>query len=53
MGGFHPISWYHKYDGRSFYTARGHIPEVYTNQYFPDHIYGVIKCAAIGKGIDK
>ncbi len=32
MGGFHPISWYHNYDGgRSFYTALGHMPDVYSD----------------------
>ena len=53
MGDFHPISWYHDYDGgRSFYTALGHIPGVYRNQYFLDHLYGGIYWAATGKGID-
>ncbi len=50
--GFHPISWYHNYDGgRSFYTALGHIPLTYSDQTFLDHIYGGIYWAATGKGL--
>ena len=50
--GFHPISWYHLYDGgRSFYTALGHIPLVYSDQTFLDHLYGGIYWAATGKGL--
>jgi uncharacterized protein len=52
MGAFHPISWYHNYDGgRAFYTALGHIPSTYSDQTFLDHIYGGIYWAATGKGI--
>ncbi|MBJ2173541.1 ThuA domain-containing protein [Aureibaculum sp. A20] len=52
MGNFHPISWYHEFDGgRSFYTALGHIEKVYENQWFKDHLYGGIYYAATGKGI--
>lgn len=52
MGTSHPISWYHNYDGgRSFYTALGHIPAIYTDQTFLDHIYGGIYWAATGKGL--
>ena len=54
MGDFHPISWYHKFDGgRAFYTALGHIPKVYENQWFLDHLYGGIYYAATGKGIEE
>ena len=50
--GFHPISWYHNYDGgRSFYTALGHIPLCYSDQTFLDHLYGGIYWAATGKGL--
>ncbi len=52
MGDFHPISWYHDFDGgRSFYTALGHLPAVYKNELFLDHLYGGIYWAATGKGI--
>lgn len=54
MGELHPISWYHEYDGgRAFYTALGHIGEVYKNQWFLDHLYGGIYYAATGKGIEE
>lgn len=50
--GFHPISWYHPYDGgRAFYTALGHIPLTFSDQTFLDHIYGGIYWAATGKGM--
>ena len=53
-GEFHPISWYHEFDGgRSFYTALGHIEKVYENTWFLDHLYGGIYYAATGKGIEK
>ena len=50
MGSFHPISWYHTYDGgRSFYTALGHLPAVYSEPAFLSHIYAGIFWAATGK----
>ena len=53
MGDFHPLSWYHEFDGgRSFYTALGHIEKVYENEWFLAHLYGGIYYAATGKGID-
>ncbi|MBM1106791.1 ThuA domain-containing protein [Aurantibacter crassamenti] len=49
----HPISWYHEFDGgRSFYTALGHINNVYKNNWFREHLYGGIYYAATGKGIE-
>ena len=52
MGSFHPISWYHNYEGgRAFYTALGHIPLTFSDQTFLDHIYGGIYWAATGKGL--
>ena len=54
MGNFHPIAWYHEFDGgRSFYTALGHIDKVYENHWFLEHLYGGIYYAATGKGIYK
>lgn len=39
MGDFHPISWYHEFDGgRSFYTNLGHRAETFTNDLFLQHI---------------
>lgn len=50
MGNFHPIAWYHDYDGgRSFYTALGHLPSVYSEPAFLDHIYAGIYWAATGR----
>ncbi|MEZ9540085.1 ThuA domain-containing protein [Shewanella sp. 10N.286.51.B8] len=52
MGDFHPIAWYHNFDGgRSFYTSLGHIKPVYQNKLFLDHLYGGLYWAATGKGI--
>jgi hypothetical protein len=52
MGDFHPISWYHDYDGgRAFYTALGHIGLTFSDQTFLEHIYGGIYWAATGKGM--
>nr|WP_136251207.1 ThuA domain-containing protein [Ningiella ruwaisensis] len=53
MGEFHPIAWYHEFDGgRSFYTGLGHIPGVYEDDVFLQHLYGGIYWAATGKGIE-
>ena len=52
MGDFHPISWYHNYDGgRAFYTALGHMGGAYSDQTFIDHLYGAVYWAATGKGL--
>jgi uncharacterized protein len=52
MGKFHPISWYHNYDGgRAFYTALGHLPATYSDKLFLEHIYGGLYWAATGKGM--
>ncbi len=54
MGEFHPIAWYHEYDGgRAFYTGLGHIDAIYKDQAYLDHVYGGIYWAATGKGIKK
>lgn len=45
-GAFHPIAWYHDYDGgRAFYTALGHTHESYTEPLFLNHVLGGIKYA--------
>ncbi|MCX6318995.1 MAG: ThuA domain-containing protein [Bacteroidetes bacterium] len=50
MGVFHPIAWYHAYDGgRSFYTALGHMPAVYSDPAFLNHLYAGILWAATGR----
>lgn len=50
MGKLHPIAWYHNYDGgRAFYTALSHLPSVYSDQAFLNHLYAGILWAATGK----
>lgn len=50
MGTFHPVAWYHAYDGgRSFYTALGHMPSVYSDPAFLNHLYAGILWAATGR----
>lgn len=40
-GDFHPMSWYHEYDGgRVFYTAAGHADESFEEEKFVKHILG-------------
>ena len=42
-GEFHPIAWYHEFDGgRSFYTALGHTNESYVEPEFKQHVLGGI-----------
>ena len=51
MGNFHPLAWYHEYDGgRAFYTALGHLPATYSDANFMHHVYGGIYWAATGNG---
>lgn len=38
-GDYHPMSWYHVYDGgKSFYTALGHTVESYQDTMFLEHV---------------
>nr|MCU0451443.1 ThuA domain-containing protein [Bernardetiaceae bacterium] len=40
-GDFHPMSWYHDFDGgRAFYTAGGHTPESFREPLFVKHVTG-------------
>jgi hypothetical protein len=51
MGELHPIAWCQHFDGgRSFYTTLGHMPELFNDVWFLDHIYGGIYWAATGLG---
>jgi type 1 glutamine amidotransferase len=51
MGKYHPIAWCQEYDGgRSFYTTLGHMPALFKDARFLDHIYGGIFWAATGRG---
>ncbi len=50
-GDFHPISWYHDFDGgRAFYTGAGHTDESYTEADFVKHLLGGIQYA-IGENL--
>ena len=52
MGDFHPIAWYHEFDGgRSFYTGLGHTSAAWYDTMFLEHVYGGIYWAATGKGL--
>lgn len=45
-GNFHPMSWYHAYDGgRAFYTELGHTDESYSEPAYLQHLLGGIKYA--------
>lgn len=49
-GSFHPIAWYHAYDGgRAFYTGLGHTDESYAEPHFLAHLLGGIQYA-MGEG---
>ncbi|MCB0686027.1 MAG: ThuA domain-containing protein [Saprospiraceae bacterium] len=53
MGDFHPMAWYHQYDGgRAYYTGLGHVPATFSDPIFLDQLAGAIWWAATGKGID-
>jgi type 1 glutamine amidotransferase len=46
MGEFHPLAWYHDFDGgRAFYTALGHTDETYADPLFLNHLLAGIKYA--------
>jgi len=45
-GAFHPMSWYHNYDGgRAFYTEMGHTDESYSEPLYLKHLLGGIEYA--------
>lgn len=44
--GYHPMAWYHDYDGgRAFYTELGHTEESYADPLYLKHILGGIEYA--------
>ena len=51
MGDFHPMSWYHEYDGgKAFYTNFGHTSETFTTETpIMEHIIGGMKYAMAEK----
>jgi type 1 glutamine amidotransferase len=53
MGSYHPMAWYHSFDGgRAFYTALGHTDESFADPLYLQHILAGIKYA-IGKNYKK
>jgi cytochrome c len=45
-GSYHPMSWYHEYDGgRAFYTALGHTSESFEEEQYLKHLLGGIQYA--------
>jgi len=51
-GDFHPIAWYHDFDGgRAFYTGAGHTDESFLEEDFLKHILGGIQYA-IGENLN-
>jgi glucose/arabinose dehydrogenase/type 1 glutamine amidotransferase/cytochrome c551/c552 len=45
-GSYHPMSWYHEYDGgRAFYTEMGHTEESYSEENYLKHLLGGIQYA--------
>ncbi len=52
MGADHPLAWYHSFEGgRVFVTALGHMPELYRDTRYLEHLYGGIYWAATGRGV--
>ncbi|MEQ8705807.1 MAG: ThuA domain-containing protein [Phaeodactylibacter sp.] len=44
MGAFHPLSWYHEYDGgRAFYTNFGHTKASFTEPLMLEHLKGGLR----------
>lgn len=51
-GDYHPMSWYHEYDGgRAFYTALGHTEASFTEDLYLKHLLGGIRYA-IGENLN-
>ena len=50
MGDFHPMAWYHEYDGgKSFYTNFGHTDESFSEPLMMEHYWGGLKWAMADK----
>jgi type 1 glutamine amidotransferase len=47
MGKWHPVSWYHPFEGgRAWYTAMGHTTCSYSEEPFLDHLLAGIRYVA-------
>ncbi|WP_299549503.1 ThuA domain-containing protein [Seonamhaeicola sp.] len=52
-GAYHPISWFHDYDGgRSFYTAMGHTEETFKDDRFLKHVLAGLQYAMSNGKLD-
>ena len=50
MGKFHPICWYHHFDGgRAFYIEWGHFPETFSSRSFQTIIFKALDWATAKK----
>ena len=50
MGDFHPMAWYHEFDGgKSFYTNFGHTPETFEEPLMVKHFTEGLKWAMANK----
>jgi cytochrome c len=53
MGDYHPMAWYHEYDGgRSFYTNWGHTDETFSEALVLDHIWGGLQWVSSGADVN-
>ena len=53
MGDFHPMAWYHEFDGgRVFYTNFGHTDETFSEDLFLKHLWGGIQYVTDYKALD-
>ncbi len=53
MGDFHPMAWYHEYDGgRAFYSNWGHTHETFSEEIPLKHFLGGLQWAAGGPALD-
>lgn len=49
MGDFHPMAWYHEYDGgRAFYTNWGHTNQTFSEDLVLKHIWGGLQYVSSG-----
>ncbi|GGD70788.1 hypothetical protein GCM10011514_38620 [Emticicia aquatilis] len=50
MGDFHPMAWYHEYDGgKAFYSNYGHTPETFSEPLMTEHFWQGLKWAMAEK----
>ena len=53
MGDFHPMAWYHEFDGgRAFYSNWGHTNETFSEEIPLKHFWGGLQWAAGGPALD-